>query len=90
MGSTPTVYANYPLDIYYNHSTICIIMNDKFEQLIDDVKRNVSVNELALGYLRYETLRLLTARQFSELCARNLKGENFDDMVDGLVVERQI
>ena len=43
--------------------------------------------ELALGYLRYEALRRLTPRQFSELNARNLKGENFDRMVDELIVK---
>jgi len=33
---------------------------------------------------RYEKLRKLNPRQFDELYARNLRGENFDKMVDNL------
>lgn len=33
---------------------------------------------------RYEKLRKLNPRQFDELYARNLRGENFDKMVDEL------
>jgi hypothetical protein len=43
-----------------------------------------TITELAIGYRRYEALRKLNAREFSELCQRNLKGENFDQMVDDL------
>lgn len=56
------------------------------------VKVNVAIahhthRELALGFLRYEALRKLHPRQFSELHARNLAGENFDDMVTKLVFQ---
>ena len=44
--------------------------------------------ELALGYLRYEALRKLNPRQFSALNKRNMAGENFDEMVDEMVVKR--
>ncbi len=44
-------------------------------------------NELVLGYLRYEALRKLSPRQYGELHKRNLKGENFDGMVDELIVK---
>lgn len=37
-----------------------------------------------LGHDRYEKLRKLNPRQFDELYARNLSGENFDEMVDKL------
>jgi len=33
---------------------------------------------------RYEKLRKLNVRQFAELFERNLRGENFDEMVDAL------
>ena len=33
---------------------------------------------------RYEKLRKFNVRQFAELYERNLKGENFDEMVDKL------
>ena len=46
-------------------------------------------DELALGWLRYEALRKLSARRYAELCDRNLKGERFDDMVDKLVLENE-
>jgi hypothetical protein len=42
--------------------------------------------ELALGFARYEALRRLNPRQYSELHNRNIKGENFDGMVDALVL----
>ena len=46
-------------------------------------------NELVLGYLRYEALRKLTPYQYEKLCKRNLKGENFDGMVDELVIKNE-
>lgn len=40
---------------------------------------------LALGYIRYEKLRLLNVHQYAELSKRNLAGEGtFDDLVDQL------
>ena len=45
-----------------------------------------NIAELTQGYLRYEAIRILNARQFAELCARNVNGENFDGMVDKLIV----
>lgn len=44
------------------------------------------VYQLALGYCRYKALRKLNPRQYAELHKRNLAGENFDTMVDELVV----
>lgn len=53
------------------------------------VVRNLSVDidTMALGYLRYEALRKLNPRDFVDLRARNLHGENFDEMVDELVLK---
>lgn len=44
-------------------------------------------SELALGYLRYEALRNLNARELGDLHKRNMSGENFDDLVDELIVK---
>lgn len=64
---------------------------------IDD-KNRIFQEEHLLGWLpmpvydpsakpptdRYEKLRKLNVRQFTELHKRNLSGENFDEMVDKL------
>lgn len=42
--------------------------------------------ELAIGYTRYEALRKINPRQYRELHERNMNGENFDSMVDALVL----
>lgn len=42
------------------------------------------VGELEKGHARYEALRKLNVQQFSDLFERNIKGENFDEMVDQL------
>ena len=53
-----------------------------------EIHRVVSVlpiKALALGYVRYEKLRLLNASQYAELNRKNLAGEGlFDDLVDEL------
>ncbi len=46
-------------------------------------------SELVLGYLRYEALKKLNPRQYEELNKRNLNGENFDEMVDELIVKNE-
>jgi hypothetical protein len=46
-----------------------------------------NIAELTQGYLRYEAARKLNAAQFQELCARNANGENFDEMIDKLVIQ---
>jgi hypothetical protein len=61
---------------------------DQKEKLNADIHRVVSIlpiKALALGYIRYEKLRLLNARQYAELSRKNLAGEGlFDDLVDEL------
>jgi hypothetical protein len=54
--------------------------------LADALKSNIPL-ELAIGYIRYEALRKLNARQYADLFRRNLSGERFDDLVDGLIRE---
>lgn len=45
--------------------------------------------EMALGFLRYEELRKLNAKQFAALHASNIKGEGrFDDLVDAMIITR--
>jgi hypothetical protein len=55
---------------------------------IDDLVRQTiaerTVEELAVGWLRYEAIRKLFPAEFMTLHHRNLKGERFDDMVDEL------
>jgi hypothetical protein len=46
---------------------------------------NHTLEELALGWLRYECVRKLNARAFAELCKRNISGENFDRMVTSAI-----
>ena len=43
--------------------------------------------ELILSHLRYEALRILTPQQYRDMCKRNIKGENFDSMVDELIIK---
>lgn len=59
--------------------------NEKQNAEIHRVVSVLPIEVLALGYIRYEKLRLLNARQYAELSRKNLAGEGlFDDLVDGL------
>jgi hypothetical protein len=52
---------------------------------IDRVVSVLPVKVLALGYLRYEKLRLLNASQYADLNRKTLTGQgHFDDLVDQL------
>lgn len=46
-----------------------------------------NIAELTQGYLRYEEVRRLNITQFEKICVRNINGENFDEMIDELVVK---
>jgi len=58
------------------------------EKIRADIHRVASVlpvEVLALGYIRYEKLRLLNASQYAELNRKTLTGQgHFDDLVDQL------
>lgn len=41
-------------------------------------------SELIKGWQRYEKLRVLTPKEFTELYQKNISGKNFDEMVDAL------
>ena len=56
-------------------------VNESLDQLVSLTVKNHTPEELALGWLRYEAVRKMSARHFGEMCKRNLGGEFFDDMV---------
>ena len=67
-----------------------ITTQDELLQLSDKIAKtlyNRSAHELAVGWLRYEALRLLTPLKFAQLYQFNLNGENFDDMVTKLIIK---
>lgn len=66
-----------PLDEKQKHALWCKIKATEMRRQPD---------EIALGYLRYEALRKINGFQFTTLRGRNLNGENFDGMVDELVL----
>jgi len=51
--------------------------------LIDEYNKRAYI----LGYLRYEALRKLTPQGFYKLWEKNIKGKNFDEMVNELVIK---
>ena len=70
-----------------------VIPNDKLQQKMRPlVLRTISTEgdyERAKGWLLYEVLRTMDIRRFTELVNRNIAGENFDEMVDQIIVERE-
>jgi len=52
---------------------------------LNDIFSYWTKEEIYQEIMRYRALRQLNPRQFAALCKRNLKGENFDEMVDSLV-----
>lgn len=57
------------------------------EQIVKCLKKN-TLDNLAVGCLRYEALRKLNVRQFGELFERNIReGIPFDTLVDELIWE---
>lgn len=62
-------------------------MSATLEQLVEKCVAEHDVKELALGFLRYETLRRMNPNQFKELHQRNLAGERFDDIVTEVLLK---
>jgi len=56
------------------------------QQIIDlETKLRVALrmnDEFFRDHFRYEAVRKMNVRQFSDVYNRNLRGENFDDMID--------
>jgi hypothetical protein len=59
------------------------------EQLIEKTMAARTPEELALGWLRYETLRKCSTADYQCLVSRNLYGENFDEMVTNELLKRE-
>lgn len=47
-------------------------------------------SELIKGWQRYEKLRVLTPKEFTELYQKNISGKNFDEMVDELPERKKV
>lgn len=54
-----------------------------------DSVQQPSYEQALLGWTRYEKARKLNVAQWAELHQRNLRGENFDDMIDALPATTQ-
>jgi hypothetical protein len=63
-------------------------MTEQLEQLVKQTIKHEDAKSVALGFLRYETIRTMNPRQFSELWSKNLKeGIPFDTLVDEEVLK---
>ncbi len=60
-------------------------LDELIEKAIDDNMQK----RLALGFLRYEAVRKLDARQYTDLQRRSLNGERFDKMIDELIIKNE-
>jgi len=59
-------------------------------EIITDTIADRTPEQLALGWLRYEELRRFSVAAFQCLVARNLEGENFDEIVTAEMLKRKI
>ena len=57
-----------------------------FNYKLSDAKAE-PLEELAIGWMRYKALSRLNAEQYKQLIQDNMRGRNFDDMVDELVAD---
>lgn len=55
-------------------------------EIITRTMRDRTQSELALGWLRYETLRRWTLQEVTKAHKLNLNGKNFDSLVDESIV----
>lgn len=70
-----------------NEPAIICEPDTPLNRLIIDTAEEMSVTNLALGFLRYEAMRKLSPNALAELNKRNIRGEWFDDMIDQLVLD---
>lgn len=61
--------------------------NDSLDRLVRLCVANHTPEEMALGWLRYECVRKMNARQFGEICKWNLSGEFFDDLITSAMLD---
>jgi hypothetical protein len=59
------------------------------DQLITETITDRTPEQLALGWLRYEELRRFSVAAYQCFVARNLDGENFDEMVTNELLKRE-
>lgn len=64
-------------------------MKTNLQEVVRLCVANHTPEELALGYLRYEAVRLLSPTMFSSLHIRNLNGEWFDDVITEALINRK-
>ena len=55
-----------------------------------DITNVKNESELIKGWQRYEKLRVLTPKEFTELYQKNISGKNFDEMVDELPERKKV
>jgi hypothetical protein len=58
-------------------------------EIITETIADRTPEQLALGWLRYEELRRFSVAAYQCLTARNLDGENFDEMVTNELLKRE-
>lgn len=62
---------------------------DKLWEAIDDAASKQAYAELSLGWMRYEAVRKLSAKEFADICQRVVRdGVFFDDVIDELILEK--
>lgn len=62
---------------------------DKLWEAIDKAASKQAYAELSLGWMRYEAVRKLSAREFADIFQRVVReGTFFDDIIDALILER--
>ena len=59
------------------------------DKLITETIADRTPEQLALGWLRYEELRRFSVAAYQCLTDRNLRGENFDEMVTNELLKRE-
>jgi hypothetical protein len=62
-------------------------MNRAYERKLHSALVGKDLRVLAIGFIRYEAVRKMSPRVFTELCRRNLEGLAFDDLIDALTAE---
>lgn len=61
--------------------------NKKLYSIISEAVDYFIYRDAILEALRYRALRKLNIKQYTDLRNRNLKGKNFDEMVDKLILD---
>jgi hypothetical protein len=63
-------------------------MKPEIKDKIDNLRQKDphDLDDWIHGWLRYEALRKLNVMEFAGLFERNIRGENFDEMIDELIL----